>query len=180
MTHSKTEIEMYYNTIAESLEVRQFLLNEILKHYNSDENLEILEIGIFALDFTYNLFETFTNSTITSYDSLSDMLDCPETFLYFAENYKKMDTRLNIVLSKFQESHVLLKKYYDLVVIDVGRHSDNIIKILEKLPKNKNTMLLLPWGTENKDENRRIVLEYLKENNYNVEILRRAWVRIYE
>lgn len=180
MTHSNTEIKSYYNKVAEPLEVRQFLLNEILKYFKSDEKLEILEIGTFALDFTYNLFKTFENSTITSYDSLCDMLVYPETFLYFAENYKKMDARLNIVLSKFQESHVLLKEYYDLIVIDVCVSSPESIEIIKKLPKNKNTMLLLPWGTEKKDEHRRVVLEYLTENKYNVEILKRAWIRIYE
>jgi hypothetical protein len=103
-----------------------------------------------------------------------------DVFTYFVENYKKMNDRVNLVIAGFQDSHVLYKDYYDLTIIDVGRDSANIIEILEKMPRSKNIFILLPMSTELRRKERNIVLDYLNNKKYNIEILNNPWVRIYE
>ena len=170
----------HYNKHSQPAEVRQYAFSEITKHYALDDKLEILEIGNFVLDSTLELYETFYNANITSCDAFYSVMENIDVFTYFVENYKKMSNRVNLVIANFQESHVLLKDYYDLTIIDVGQHSDNIIKILEKISNSKNIFISLPGSTELKRKERNIVLEYLNNKNYNIEILNGPWVRIYK
>lgn len=180
MKYNEAKLTEYYKKFSLPKEFRNYVLTEIKKHYAPEEKLEILEIGNFVLDFTYDLYNTFNNATITTCDSLHDVMNKPEVILYFIENFKKMHNRVNLIITNFQESHVPFKDYYDLTVIDIGQHSNNIIEVLEKLPKSKQIFLLLPLRTESRRKERNIVLEYLNKNNRNVEILNNPWVRIYE
>jgi hypothetical protein len=180
MKKRKLKTLEYYKYHSQTAEVRNYVFSQITKHYALDDKLEILEIGNFVLDSTLKLYETFCNANITSCDCLHDVMQHIDVFTYFVENYKKMNDRVNLVIANFQESHVLLKDYYDLTIIDVGQHSANIIEILEKIPRSKNIFILLPTSTESRRKERNIVLDYLNNKKYNIEILNNPWVRIYE
>ena len=180
MKYNEAKLAAYHKKFSLPKEFRDYVLTEIKKHYAPDDKMEILEVGNFVLDFTHDLYNAFNNANITSYDSLYDVMGNPTTILYFIENFKKINNRVDLVISDFQKSHVPVKDYYDLTVIDIGRHSENIIEVINKLPKSKNIFLLLPSSTESRQKERDIVLEYLNKNNRNVEILNKSWVRIYE
>ena len=161
MQFKKKSSGRFYNQNAAPPDARRDRMTDIKMFYDKLTPINILEIGVFTLDFTVDLYNYFLNAKISCYDSLYDMHEYPEVFSYFLKNYNKIRDRTTVTLGLFQDPHVSICSYYDLTVIDVGSDSTNILEIIQKLPKSKNIFLLLPSSTETKVIQRNIVLDYL-------------------
>lgn len=158
----------------------KYLKSIYSKNLDMTGNLEILEIGNFCLDHTLILQNNFPNSNITTYDDLGDVIDGDESFIsIWKTNYSKLNKNVEIVLGTFQHSHNL-KNFYHLIIIDVGRSSDNIIEILSKIKKFSHILLLSPISSVDKIKHRKRVIKFLKEKKYTYEVINPPWIHIYE
>lgn len=150
------------------------------KYFDLSSKLEILELGNFCLDHTLVLQDNFPNSNITSYDDLSDIINTDENFIdIWKENYRKLSKNVEVILGTFQNSHNL-KDFYNLIIIDVGTESDNIISILTKIKKFNHIFLLSPMSNPIKLKQRALVVNFLKKHGYSYKIIKSPWIHIHE
>lgn len=150
------------------------------KNFDMSDNLEILEIGNFCLDHTLVLQNNFPNSNITTYDNMGDVINGDKNFIdIWKKNYSKLNKNVEIILGTFQYSHNL-KEFYHLIIIDVGRNSDNIIEILLKIKKFSHIFLLLPMSSTDRIKHRNRVIKFLNKKKYTYKIINSPWIHIYE
>lgn len=157
-----------------------YLTSVYSKYFDLTSDINILEIGNFCLDHTLYLQEVFPQAKITSCDDMGNVINTSEDHIsIWKENFKKLSKNTDLILGTFQHSHNI-KDYYDLVIIDVGTEIDNILEILQKIKKYKHIFLLSTEVTIEKQRVRKMIIDYLDQQQYNYELLKTPWIHIYD